>query len=177
MKENEKLYNRLRKTMSDEEIVDSVLIKEDMTPEEKKEADAELRRLRFELLANMSDEEKLIGEVMRLRSQIKSYLKSEEFSTEKTFGKYLEEYIRILKRERRAIADELALHYTKLSRLVNDKEEPNIELTYRLEAHSGKMIPATLWWKLTVKKQEHLISKDLKTRKIEAKKVKNALRA
>ena len=177
MKKYEKFYQELRKTMTDEEIVEVALIPQDLTKEETKAANEEMRKIRLEMIANMTDEEKLIGEVMRLRFQIANYVKKGDFNPEQTFGKYLGEYIRLLDRNRRTISDELAVHYTKLSRLINDKEEPNIELAYRLEAHSGEMIPAILWWKLVIKKQEHLITKDTKKRKAEAKKVKNSLRA
>ena len=54
----------------------------------------------------------------------------------------MKEYIRVVKKTRREIADDLAIHYTKLSRIINDKEEPNIELSYRLEKHSGNLISA-----------------------------------
>ncbi|MEL6589067.1 MAG: hypothetical protein AAFQ68_03245, partial [Bacteroidota bacterium] len=96
---------------------------------------------------------------------------------EKTFGKYLAEYIRIIKKSRREIAEDLAIHYTKLSRIINDKEEPNVELSYRLEKHSGKLIRAITWWKLMIKKQEFIISQDETTRTKEQDKVKNYLKA
>lgn len=31
------------------------------------------------------------------------------------------------------LSKELNIYYTRLSRIINDREEPNIELTYRLE--------------------------------------------
>jgi len=114
---------------------------------------------------------------MRLRFQIENYLKKENFSFEQTFGKYLKEYIRVIKKTRKAIAEDLSVHYTKLSRIINDKEEPNIELTYRLEKHSGALIKANLWWKLMIKKQDFIISRDEETRKKEQSKVKNPIRA
>ncbi len=47
---------------------------------------------------------------------------------------------------------------------------------YRLEEHSGNLIPAIYWWKLVAKKQEHILKQDLKTRKKEGAKVKNAVK-
>lgn len=160
MKKYEKFYQDLRKTMTDEEIVEVAIIPKDMTEEETKAANEEMRKLRLEMIANMTDEEKLIGKIMQLRFQMSDYIKKENFLSEKTFGKYLGEYIRILNKDQRTISEELAVHYTELNRLINDKEEPNIELTYRLEAHSKEMIPGILWWKLVIKKQEYLINKD-----------------
>lgn len=173
----EKIYQKLKKKYTDEEIVDSMLIPADLTEKEKKELATEMKEIRKQKLRETSEEDRILSDVMRLRFQMEDYIKKEKFSFEKTFGKYLEEYLRIVKKSRREIAEDLSIHYTKLSRIVNDKEEPNIELSYRLEKHSGNLIKTELWWKLMIKKQEFVISKDEETRKIEQRKVKNSLRA
>lgn len=173
----EKIYKKLRKEYSDEEIVDSMLIPQDLTEKEKKELSAEMKEIRMQKLRETTEEDRILADVMRLRFQIENYLKKENFSFEQTFGKYLKEYIRVIKKTRKAIAEDLSVHYTKLSRIINDKEEPNIELTYRLEKHSGALIKANLWWKLMIKKQDFIISRDEETRKKEQSKVKNPIRA
>lgn len=172
----EKIFKELRKKYTLEEIADTMLIPADLTKEERVKANAEIREYRMKLLAQMTDEDRILSDVMRLRFQIENYLKDEEFSKEKTFGKFLAEYIRILNRSKKEMADNLALHYTKLSRIVNDKEEPNIELCYRLEKHSSDLILAKIWWKLIIKKQEFTLSEDKKTKKAEQKKVKNPIK-
>lgn len=173
----DKIFQELKKKYTLEEIADSMLIPADMTKEEKEKSDEEIRGYRMKLLAQITDEDRILSDVMRLRFQIENYIKKEEFSMGKTFGKYLEEYIRILNRSRKEIAEDLSLHYTKLSRIINDKEEPNVELCYRLEKHSGNMIKTESWWKLIIKKQEFILAQDQKTKKSEQKKVKNYLRA
>lgn len=172
-----KIYQKLSKEYSDEEIVDSMLIPEDLTSSEKKELAAEMKEIRMKKLREMTDEDRILSDVMRLRFQIENYLNQDNFALDKTFGKYLEEYIRIVKKTRTIIAADLAIHYTKMSRIINDKEEANIEFCYRLEKHSGNLIKAELWWKLIVKKQVFLISQDNETRKAEQGKVKNPIRA
>jgi len=172
----DKVFKELRKKYTLEEIADSMLIPADLTEEEKTKANDEIREYRMKMLAEMTDEDRILSDVMRLRFQIEGYVKDEEFSKDKTFGKFLEEYVRIVNRSRREIADNLALHYTKLSRIINDKEEPNIELCYRLEKHSSELIKAETWWKLIIKKQEFVLSKDKKTKKAEQKKVKNPIK-
>ena len=173
----EKIYQKLRKKYSNKEIVDSMLIPADLTKEEKIQSEKEIREYRMEKLRNMTNQDRILSDVMRLKFQIEHYIEKDEFSFDKTFGKYLEEYIRILKKSRTEISKDLAIHYTKLSRIINDKEEPNVELAYRLEKHSGNLISARSWWKLIIKKQEFIIVKDTITRKVEQKKVKNYLRA
>ncbi len=173
----DKIYQELRKKYTDEEIAESMMIPADLTKEEKEESDKEIREYRMNLLRNMSDEDMILSDVMRLRFQIEEYVKKEQFSMDKTFGKYLAEYIRVVKKTRKEISEDLSIHYTKLSRIINDKEEPNIELSYRLEKHSGNLIRAKIWWKLMIKKHEFILVRDEKTRKREQKKVKNFLRA
>ncbi|NET37371.1 MAG: hypothetical protein F6K19_35990 [Cyanothece sp. SIO1E1] len=173
----EELFQELRKKYTVEEIATSMLIPADLSPEEKDKADQELREYRMRMLAEMTEEDRLLSGVMGLRIQMQDYLKQGIFSSDKSFGKYLGEYIRIINRSRKAISEEIAIHYTKLSRILNDKEEPNVELCYRLEKHSGNLIKAELWWKLIIKKQEYELAKDHETRKEEQDKVKNPIRA
>ena len=173
----DKIYKKLKKQYTDEEIVDSMIIPQDLTKEEKEGLSLEMKEIREQQLRETTEEDIILADVMRLRFQIEHYLKKERFSFEKTFGKYLEEYIRVIKKSRREISEDLSVHYTKLSRIINDSEEPNIELSYRLEKHSGQLIKAELWWKLMIKKHEFIISKDKETRVREQNKVKNSLRA
>ena len=173
----EELYQKLKEKYTDDELVDSMVIPADLTEGERKKLSGEMKEIRMRQLRDMKEEDRILSDVMRLRFQIEAYIQKSGFSFEKTFGKYLEEYIRILKKTRKDVADDLSVHYTKLSRIINDKEEPNVELAYRLEKHSGNLIRAELWWKLMIKKQEFIIRQDEETRKAEQGKVKNSLRA
>lgn len=175
MKKYEKIYKELRKKYTDEEIADSMLIPEDLTEEEQQKANEEIRAFRFKLLRERTEEQRIFSDLMRFRFQMENYIREEDYSPEKSFGKHLEEYARILKRTKKELSEDLDVHYTRFSRLINDREEPNTELTYRLEKHSGNIISALTWWKLIVKKQEYLIRKDEETRAREAAKVKNAV--
>lgn len=173
----DKIYQELKKKYTKKEIVDSMLIPADLTKKEAKELSKEMKEIRMKKLRETSEEDQILSDVMRLRFQMEDYIKKQDFSFQKTFGKYLEEYIRITKKSRRDIAEDLSIHYTKLSRIINDKEEPNIEFSYRLEIHSANLIKAEIWWKLMIKKHEFIIAQDEETRKVEQKKVKNPLRA
>ena len=165
----------LREKYSDEEIAEYMLIPQQMTKEEKKESDEVLRAFRFNLLREKNIEQRIFSDLMRLRFQIEDYLKQKDFSEEKTFGKFLTEYVRIIDRTKKRFSEELKIHYSRLSRVINDKEEPNIELIYRLEKHSSNLVPAILWWKLVSKKQEYLIQKNKTLRSEEAAKVESVI--
>jgi len=58
-KTKEPTYEDLRKRLSDEEIVERFVFRSTLTAEEQKEADEEFRKLRFEKLKDMSDEQRL----------------------------------------------------------------------------------------------------------------------
>lgn len=160
-----------------EEIAESMMIPAELTEQEEKESREALRQLRLKIQRERTEAERAYYDTLRLRFQIEDYLKEKAFSPEKTFGRYLGEYIHALRKTKKAFAEDIGIHYTRLSRILHDKEEPNLALMYRLEKHSGELIPALLWWKLMIKKQEHLIRKDKEARIAEGKKVKNALKS
>jgi len=138
MKKYERIYKQLRKKYSDEEIADSMLIPEDLTDEEQIIADEELKAFRFKLLKERTEDQRIYSDLLRFKYLMEDYIKEDEFHPDHSFGKYLEEYIRILDRTKKSISEDLDIHYTTLSRIINDREDPNIELMYRLEKHSGK---------------------------------------
>lgn len=173
----DKIYNQLKSQYTDEEIVDDTVISADLTTKEAATLVMEMKAIRMQKLSETTAEEQILADVMRLKFQMETYVKKENFSFEKTFGKYLAEYIRILKKSRKEISTDIALHYTKLSRIINDKETPSIELCYRLEKHAAELIKAELWWNLIIKKQGFILSKDEKTKLREQNKVKNPIRA
>jgi len=107
---------------------------------------------------------------------MRDYFERSGFEAEFSFSKQLEQYIRILGRSHKEFAAEIDLHPTKLSRLLNDRENPNVELAYRLEIHCGNIIPAIYWWRLYVKRIEEDVKTGHEKRKIESEKVRNQLR-
>ena len=175
MKKFEKIYKELRQKYTDEEIAESMLIPQDLTAEETQNANEELLAFRLKLLNEQTEEQRLYSDLLRFKYLMEDYIKSHPFHESKTFGKHLEEYVHILKRTKKRLSEDLAIHYTRLSRIINDKEEPNIELIYRLEKHSANLIPALYWWKLVTKKQEYFIKQDTQTRQKEGAKVTNGL--
>lgn len=176
MKNYEKLYNELRKQYTAEEIADSMLIPQGLSDKEQEVANEELRAFRFKLIREQTEAQRIHSELMRFKFLMEDYLKHEDYTEEKSFGKQVEEYLRILKRTKKSLSEDLGVHYTRLSRIINGREEPNLEFIYRLEQHSGELISALLWWRLTMKKQEYQIKRDKQTRKKEGSKVKNALK-
>ena len=172
---NEPTFEDLRKELSDEEIAESFVFRSSMTEVEKEEADKEFRKMRFEQLKNRSDEQILRGELFRMKLLMKNYFKQPGFIESYSFANQLKKYIELLKKTGSDFAKDLDIHKTKLSRIINGKENPNIEMMYRLEHHSGKMIPATYWYKLHSKMLEEDIKVNTEKRAEEYKRVKNQL--
>ena len=56
-----------------------------------------------------------------------------------------------------------------------NRESPNVELTYRLEAHSGQVIPALCWWSLHAGRIEEDLSTNEVVRWQEGQKVSKHL--
>ncbi|WP_282782874.1 helix-turn-helix transcriptional regulator [Phaeodactylibacter xiamenensis] len=175
MKKYERLFKELSKQYSVEEIAGSMLIPEDLTEAERKEANEQLKMFRLKMMQEQTETDRIFSDLMRLKILMEDYIRDAPFSEQKSFGKHLEEYARILKLTKKRLAEDLAIHYTRLSRIINGHEEPNIELAYRLEKHSGGLISALEWWRLVVKKQEYTIKIDDETRVNEGAKVKNPM--
>lgn len=171
----EPTYEELSKIYSDKEIAESFVFRSNMTAEEKAIADEEFRKLRFEQLKNMSDEQILKGELLRMKLLMKDYFDQSSFIEEYSFSNQLRKYISLLKKTMVDFSSDIDIHKTKLSRILNNRENPNVELMYRLEHHSGKMIPATYWYRLFAKKQEEEIKNNNDKRIIEYQRVKNEL--
>lgn len=176
MNKYEKIYEEINKQLSVEEIVSQYVFPSDLTEKEKIEIEKEFSAIRLKSLKERTEEQRLLSELMRMKLLIRDYLERSGFEKDFSFANQLAGYIRILGRNHKRFADEIDLHPTKLSRLLNDRENPNTELVYRLEKHCGNIIPAIYWWKLYSKRLEEEIKTDEEKRKIESEKVKNNLK-
>ncbi len=176
MKKSDKIYTELSKRYTDEEIVESFVFNETLDPSEQKKAMEEFRKLRLEQLKNMSETEILTGNLMRMKLLINDYFKTTSYNPTFSFANQFRNYIKISKRSNKEIADDLGIHATKLSRILNEKENPNVDLMYRLEEHSNGELPAFYWWRIHARQLEHKIKTDLQKKMEEALKVKNALK-
>jgi transcriptional regulator with XRE-family HTH domain len=176
MSKSEKIYEQLSKIYTDEEIVEGFVFNDDsLSEEEEKEADKEFRELRLSQLKNMTESDILYGRIMKLKLRMKAYLSENKFVGEYSFSNQLRLYSKIINRNNKEFAEDLGIHQTKLSRVINGRDNPNIELMYRLEEHSSGEIPAHHWWRIYSLELEHKIRTDLEKKIEESKKVKNQI--
>lgn len=175
MKTSKEIYEELRKKYTDEEIVDGFVFNETLSPSEQKEVEEEFLKLRLARLKQMSPHDLLVSNLIQMKILIQQYLKNNIYNETFSFSNQLRKYIKVTQRSNKEIAKNLAVHPTKLSRIINGKEHPNVELMYRLEKHSDGELPAHYWWRLYAKELEDNIKTDLQMKLEEAAKVKNTL--
>lgn len=175
MNKYETIYEHLLEEFTIEEIAEAYLFSGDLEKNEQTEME-EFRRLRAKALLERTEEQRLLSELMRMKLLMRDYFERSGFEEVFSFSKQLEQYIKILGRSHKEFAEDIGLHPTKLSRLLNDRENPNIELTYRLETHCGNIIPAVYWWKLLAKRIEEDVRTDDETRQMEKQRVRNQLK-
>jgi plasmid maintenance system antidote protein VapI len=160
-----------KNNFTDKELAEAHIFTHNLTVDEKKDADSELKMLRLQRLEKMSDLQKMQSDLLRLKFQIEDVIQQDTHSEKHNFSVYLLDYLKILDKKQVNFASEISLHPTKLNQILNNKIAPNISLMYRLEKHSGGLISALLWWKLFVKKVESDMVNDKAKRELEAEKV------
>lgn len=173
MGKKEDLYKKLRQKFTDEELVESFVFPHGLTEKEKEKADQELWEFRKKRLQEMTPEERIYSGLLRIKYQVKAYVESEYYDKDKNVSNYLREYMRVVAKNQKELAEDIAIHPTRLSRILNEREKLSLAIAYRLEGHSGDLIPAILWWKLMQKEVEHEIKTDEKIKRTEKRKVKN----
>ena len=67
MNHSEEIYNKLRETYSDAEIAEGYMIPETLTDAEAQVEAETFRKWRFEMRDKLTDEQRMLSEVIRLR--------------------------------------------------------------------------------------------------------------
>lgn len=170
---DKELYKKLREKYIDEELAESFVFPHGLAEEEKKKADKELWGYRKRLLETKTKEERIYSGLLKVKYQMTFYLESQVYDEEKSVSRYLQEYMKVTGRKQKELAEDLNIHPTRLSRIVNGREKLSLPVAYRLEKHSGELIPAILWWKLLQREIEQEIKADDKEKQKEKMQVKN----
>lgn len=169
------MENKKIELPDDKALAEDFVFPHELKEAEKAAADAELKRLRIHRLAQMSEKQKIYAELLRLRYLMEDYLRYGTYEDSRSFGAFLKKYQQITGRTQKALATEISLHPSKLNQILNNKIEAGIAMHYRLEKHSGGLIPASLWWKIQAKKIEAGINQDKEARQRESRKVSQAM--
>ena len=175
---NQEYFDHLLTEYTPQEIAESYLLSAEPNPNPKitQAEHEEFLRLRFEALRNMTPEQRLMGNLMMIQVQVQDYLKAGRFEEAFSFPNQLRRYLGFTGKTQQELAADLGLHKSRLSRVLNGRERPNVELMYRLERHSNDYLPAHYWWGLHALELEHQLRHDDEKRTVEAAKVRNVLR-
>ena len=164
----DKVFEEMKKKYTLEEIAESMFFPgKEPTPEEH----VEFVKLRMELREKTTPEQRIEGRIFALKYDIKECV---ELKKDTPFSHFIQKYLNITNKKQKDFADDLSINPSTLSRILNGKENIGKSLAYRLEKHSGKIIPAIYWWKLAQREIEQDILTNVIDREREAKMVKNA---
>ncbi|MDQ3110146.1 MAG: hypothetical protein M3R17_09640 [Bacteroidota bacterium] len=163
------------KNLSNEELAEAYIFPHGLTKAEEKKEDEAFLTHRKKRLLEMTENQKMISRLLQLKFQIEDYIYSSHYSPMRSFSYFLKEYLKTIDRKKKDFANEIQVHETKLSQVLNDRVEPNDKFIIRLEIHSRNMFPAVYWFKLLEKKKEHMLLSDKKMRIEERKHVKNII--
>ena len=166
--------NNATKGLTSKEIAESILLTNDK-PSTKKEHKEFLEK-RLELLNKRTQTELTMSNLLQFKYEVETYIELGEYNPHYTFAKCLKRYMKIIDKTSKEMTEDLSIHKTRLSRILNDREEANPILSYKLEKHSVKILPAIFWWKLVSMKKNHEITTNSKERKEAFSLVRNEIR-
>ena len=103
---------------------------------------AEFIKMRLQRREELTKKEQLLSNLLSLKYQMKAYIKSREFDKEQRVGRFIELYLKYVGRTQKDLSEEINIHPSRLNRIIKGKEKLGKSLVYRLESHSGDLIPA-----------------------------------
>ena len=165
MDKNNQAYKKLKEQFSIDELGDSVMLPDAINEIEEKEINKELAALRMQRKESMTEKEQLLASLLHLKYKLKQLLNQNKVSLK--FGDILKSYIKLIKRNQKQFAEEIGIHPSRLNRIIKGKEKIGKAIAYRLENHSGDIIPAIYWWKVMQKEIESEILTETEAREIE----------
>lgn len=174
IKNNQKNYNKAIKDLTKGEIAESIAISNQKSLSKKDHK--EFLKKRLELMNSRTKDEVTISSLLQFKYEVETYLELGQYDSEYSFANCLKRYMQIVNRSSKDLTEELSIHKTKLSRILNEREDANPKLSYKLEKHSGQLLPAIFWWKLiTLKKEEEIVS-NKKERKEASRNIKSIVK-
>jgi len=173
-KNNQKNYKKATKDLTKAEIAESIVIPNSKSIS-KKNHQAFLEK-RLNLMKSRTKDEITISSILQFKYEVEMYLELGKFDSEYSFSNCLKRYMQIINRSSKDLTEELSIHKTKLSRILNDREDANLKLGYKLEKHSGQLLPVLFWWKLILLKKEDEIISNKKARKEASRNIKSVVK-
>lgn len=171
----EPTYEDLSKKYSDEEIAENFVLRSTLTEEERKIGHENFLKRRLELIKNMSVSDIIFSNLMRMKIQIENYIENDTYEDRFDFSNQLSEYLTIINRSQKDFSSEVGINTATLNRILKGKENPSIDLLFRIENHSDGLLMARKLYRLHTMRLESEMMNNGEKRKIQYGKVKNKL--
>lgn len=158
---------KLAEKYTSKELAESFVFRTKISDKETKKSNAALKRVRENSTAHLSAGDALRLRLMQLKYQMEDWAKNPDYDSEKTFGRFLQLYAKIIQRKNVELANDISINTTRFSQIVNGHIIPSEKIVYRLECHANNIIPASTWLDILEKDIENKIRFDFSTRKAE----------
>lgn len=170
-----KSYKEIEKKYKPEEIAEAYVFPNDLNLAERKKSLEIFQTWRKKNESNRSVKSKLITKLLQLKFVMEDYIQGNEYKEDYDFSYFLIEYINSLEIKKKEFAKEIDIDPTELSQIINKHRSPNEKFIIRLEIHSNKNFPATIWSKLVEKEKNFHLQNNTELRVSESKHVKSKL--
>lgn len=160
------------KKYTDKELAEAYIFPSELSKDEQRKEEKDFSEFLKQRRFKMTDEDRYYSRLLQLKYMMEDYIESNSYNEEYTFSHFLREYIHSLDMKDADFSKEISLHVTKLSRLLNDKEDPNQKILVRLGIHSNESIPCLFWYRIFEKQKELEFINDKELIKEERKNVK-----
>ena len=81
---------------TEQELAEAHVFAHNLTVEEQKEVDTDMKIRRLQRLAAMSDSQKMQSDLLRLQFLMEDYIQQETYSEKQSFSTFLQSYLKIL---------------------------------------------------------------------------------
>ena len=170
-----KSFKDIEKEYTPREIAEGLVFPGTKDPKERKAVLSEFRKFREKVKSAQTEKDKTISQLLQLKFLIEDYLNTDTFNEDFYFGYFLKEYIHRLEKKNKEFAEEIDIDPTELSQVINKHRKPTEKLVFRLEIHSNKNFPATMWFRLLEKERIYELLHDKNIINSEKKYVKQKL--
>jgi hypothetical protein len=154
---------------------DESFISPKLSEKERLESIEVFKEYRRKVVSKRTHEDKLKIQLLQLKFLMEDYLRADTYDKTLSFSYFLKQYIARLEKRNNEFAEEMNIKPTELSQLINNHRDPNQKFIMRLEAHSNRIFPAIMWFKLFTKEKALELLKDDALRITEGKQVKKRL--
>lgn len=153
-------YKKIAKKYTPSEIAESYL-----PPADQKDREAvlnEFKAFREKVKGRQTEKSKMTSDLLQLKYMMDDYLNQEHTDPSFGFSFFLKEYMVRLHKNGKELAADINVDPAEVSNVVNNKRKPTERFIYRLDIHSNRSFPASVWLRILEKERITQIMNDKK---------------